>query len=530
MRLSKRWKIVLGCAGGALFAYTLVFAIGLAWVSRHGQQFILRQIQKRFQGEVQIDSINVKVYPQFQVTGTGVVVHFDGREDLPPLVSIQSFTAQANWLALWRLPRHISHVTLVGLRITIPAGVRRDLNLNGHKPLHWHGVYMDDVRADDATLTLLPKQAGKEPQVYDIASLEAHSTSSESTMAFRATLRIPVPPGNILSTGEFGPWDVNAPGQTPVSGSYTYDNADLGHFKGIAGILSSKGRYDGVIEKIVVKGNTDTPNFSVDSGDHPLDLTTVFDAIVDGANGDTTLDPVDARFRNTTLRTTGTIEGAPGRKGKTIRLQVSSTQARIEDILLLVVKNQPALTGDVRLNTAFVLPAGSRHDVLHRLFLSGSFTVDKAVFTNHGVEQKIDKLSMRSQGDTGDVPDDENVASQMQGQFRLCDGVLTFSDLNFRVPGAQVQMVGTFGLDNQTLDLHGTFDMDAKLSQTATGVKSFLLRAVNPFFAKPGGGTRIPFRIGGTARSPIYSLDLHRKKSEQPQSPATKAPDVAARN
>ena len=77
--------------------------------------------------------------------------------------------------------------------------------------------------------------------------------------------------------------------------------------------------------------------------------------------------------------------------------------------------------------------------------------------------------------------------------------------------------IGTFALANQALDLHGTFDMDARLSQTTTGVKSFLLRAVNPFFAKPGGGTRIPFKIGGTAKFPIYSLDRHRKNDDKTQ-------------
>jgi hypothetical protein len=139
------------------------------------------------------------------------------------------------------------------------------------------------------------------------------------------------------------------------------------------------------------------------------------------------------------------------------------------------------------------------------------------VFTNHGIEQKVDKLSMRSQGNTGDVPQDENVATEMKGRFRLQDGMIAFADLNFRVPGANVNVIGTFALANQALDLHGTFDMDARLSQTTTGVKSFLLRAADPFFAKPGGGTRIRFKIGGTAKFPIYGLDRHSKNDDKTQ-------------
>jgi hypothetical protein len=520
MKLARRWKIVLGILGGLFLVYCLVFAIGLVWVSRHGEQWVMQQIQKKLNGQVQLDSIHFKVYPSVQVTGTGLVILFKGRQDLPPLISIKSFTAQANWLELMRLPRHISHLTLVGLQITVPTGIPRNREERARPRMslgHLHGIFLDDVQADDATLTILPMQAGKEPQLYDLASIRAHSTSADGRMAFQTTLRIPVPPGDIFTRGSFGPWDADAPGLTPVSGSFTYDNADLGHFKGISGILSAKGRYDGALEQIAVDGTTDTPNFSVDSGGHPVDLTTTFHAIVDGVNGNTMLDPVDAHFRHTTFHATGIVAGTPGQKGKAVKLQVSTAGARIEDVLLLVVKDDPAMTGDVRLNTAFLLPARSKNDVINRLFLDGSFNVDQVVFTNHGIEQKVDKLSMRSQGNTGDVPQDENVATEMKGRFRLQDGMIAFSDLNFRVPGANVNVVGTFALANQALDLHGTFDMDAKLSQTTTGVKSFLLRAADPFFAKPGGGTRIQFKIGGTEKFPIYGLDRHRKNDDKTQ-------------
>jgi AsmA-like C-terminal region len=521
MKLTKPWKIVLAVVVCAVLVYSSIFAAGLIWVSRHGRQVILQQIQKQFHGDVQLDSLNIKVHPHVQISGTNVMVYFRGRHDLPPLISIKSFTVEASWLGLWRLPRHISHITLVGLQITIPAGVHRDqiveqrprrrFSLGGR----FHDIYMDDIQADDATLTILPKEAGKEPHVYDIASFHAHSTSGDGRLGFQATLRIPVPPGNVISNGSFGPWDGDAPGETPVSGSYTYDNADLSHFKGVSGILSSKGSYDGVLERIGVDGTTDTPDFSVDSGGHQFDLTATFQAIVDGENGDTTLDPVDAHFRHTNLHCTGVVAGVPGEKGKTVRLHITTEGARMEDLLLLAVKDEPAMTGDVRLDTAFLLPPRSKNDVLHRLFLDSTFNVDKVVFTSQGVEQKVDKLSMRSRGQHGDVPDGENIASEMRGRFRLQDGVITFSDLNFSVPGADVHVIGTFGLDNQALDFHGTFDMQASLSQTQTGVKSFLLRAVNPFFSKPGGGSRIPFKIGGTEKFPIYSLDLHRKREDQ---------------
>jgi len=58
------------------------------------------------------------------------------------------------------------------------------------------------------------------------------------------------------------------------------------------------------------------------------------------------------------------------------------------------------------------------------------------------------------------------------------------------------------------LDLHGTARLEAKLSQTTTGFKSFLLKAVSPFFSKKNAGTELPIKIGGTASSPSFGLDI----------------------
>jgi hypothetical protein len=51
--------------------------------------------------------------------------------------------------------------------------------------------------------------------------------------------------------------------------------------------------------------------------------------------------------------------------------------------------------------------------------------------------------------------------------------------------------------------------MDAKLSQTTTGFKSFLLRAVDPLFRR-SGRTVIPIRITGSRNEPSFGLDVKR--------------------
>jgi hypothetical protein len=53
--------------------------------------------------------------------------------------------------------------------------------------------------------------------------------------------------------------------------------------------------------------------------------------------------------------------------------------------------------------------------------------------------------------------------------------------------------------------------MQAKLSQTTTGFKSFLLRFADPIFSKGGKGAVLPIAITGSVQHPHYGLDLGHK-------------------
>jgi len=69
----------------------------------------------------------------------------------------------------------------------------------------------------------------------------------------------------------------------------------------------------------------------------------------------------------------------------------------------------------------------------------------------------------------------------------------------------------------EELDFTGTVELDAHLSQTVTGVKSWLLKPIDPFLAKNGKGTVIPITITGTRDHPDFGLNLHGKKKVDEQ-------------
>ena len=95
----------------------------------------------------------------------------------------------------------------------------------------------------------------------------------------------------------------------------------------------------------------------------------------------------------------------------------------------------------------------------------------------------------------------------MAGSFVLDDQVMTFRSLSFAVPGSGVDLVGSYDLDKDVLDFHGTLRLRAKVSQTMTGWKRWVLKPVDPFFAKDGAGTLLHIQVVGSARDPSFGRD-----------------------
>ena len=156
-----------------------------------------------------------------------------------------------------------------------------------------------------------------------------------------------------------------------------------------------------------------------------------------------------------------------------------------------------------------MLPPGE-NDVLERLRLDGRFTISGARFTNDDVQGKIEELSQRGRGKASE-PQKERVVSDFRGRFTLADGRLVLPGVAFAVPGAAVELAGTYTLRAGTLDFRGHLLLDANISQTMTGWRSLLLKAVDPIFRQEDGtGSALPIAIGGTRNAPDFGLDVRR--------------------
>jgi hypothetical protein len=283
-------------------------------------------------------------------------------------------------------------------------------------------------------------------------------------MGYDATLTNPKPPGAIHSVGTFGPWAATEPGDTPLAGNYTFDKADLGVFSSIAGILTSHGSFSGTLAAVHAKGEASVPDFRLKRSGNTVPLRTSFEVLVDGTNGNTILQPVHAVLGSTRLTTSGGVIKHEGDRRRSIDLTVSMPQGNLRDILHLAMKGTPFMEGELALNTKIGIPPLSG-SVQEKLKLDGRFKVTGGRFLKSTIQDQIDSLSRRGQGQPGNQKIDE-VVSDMSGSFLLENEVLTFRSLSFGVPGAWVDLKGTYEMGIDTLDFHGSLRLAAKVSQT----------------------------------------------------------------
>jgi hypothetical protein len=519
----RKWWFWVLTAGLLLVTGVAITASVLArrlepFVRNHTEQYL----RERFNADVDIGKLDASLPftspwrvilsrgkgAVVRASGEDITVRLKGRPEIPPILAIGKFEFDLDLATLWSHPIDVRRVRLERFNLTIPPkGARPQMpDIEVDPASAGGGVIIREVIADGSMLTILPKKADKAPLVFDLHELRLYGAGPGRPMDYKARLTNAKPPGIIVSSGTFGPWLAVEPAGTPLSGEYTFDKADLSVFKGIAGTLSSEGRFAGVLERVVVDGTSDTPDFRLSLSGNRVPLKTKFHVIVDATNGNTLLEPVEARLGRTTMVCRGGVVRNKDEIGKTIDLAVKLQRGNIEDLLRLAMKgNKPIMKGGVKLDMKMELPPG-RGEIADRLRLKGKFELLDAFFTSDTVQEKIDTLSRRGQGRPKDETIDE-VRSDMAGEFTMVYGSIEFSHLRFTVPGSAVELAGKYLFDTEQLDFRGKLRLEARVSQTMSGWKRWVLKPVDPFFAKDGAGTLLSIAVTGSRDDPKFGRD-----------------------
>jgi hypothetical protein len=478
---------------------------------------VLETLRTRFNSRVELDGFEVSVLKGLAIEGNGLRIY--SPEDVvaagatQPLIAIRHFTFHTNLAGLFLKPMHVGTVDVDGLVIDVPPKTQRNAGATtGRRRKGKITIVVDEIVCTGSRLLIESSKPDKDPKDFELERIEMHNVGPNQPWRYEATLTNALPKGEIHANGLFGPWQTENPGASSVLGHYTFDDADLGTIKGIGGTLSSVGNFNGQLNKITVQGTTKTPDFSIDTGDHPVPLETTFDAVVDGTTGDTYLNRVDATLGQSQFTTSGAVVNIKG-QGHQIDLEVEVPAGRIQDFLTLAVKTRPAImTGQIAMKAKIGIRPGKQR-VAEKLGIQGGFTLTAIHFTNPEWEDKVDMMSLRAEGDPKDAkPGAADVQSAMSGQFVMDHGELRFRSLKYTLPGADVALAGVYSMDGNRFDFTGTVRTNAKLSQmVASKWKALLLKPVDPFFNKNGAGAQIPVKISGTKGAPKFGLDLHHK-------------------
>jgi hypothetical protein len=499
-----RWIKIGGLLALVVIAGAAVLVIS-RWPFTRGA--MVKALQEKFASTVELKAFHGTYFtPGF--VAEGVTFRRNNDPDAPPIATVEKLTIQGAYWEFLSTPKRVRRVRIEGLRVFVSPGSESAGNAappgGGAKQPE---VIIDEVIADGAVLEIASGEPGKEPLKFEIHKLRLDSVAGDRPMSFHAALLNAKPPGEIRTDGHFGPLRSQNVGQTVVSGSYVFERADLGVFSGIGGTLSSTGKFNGMLERIEVGGSTDAPDFKVTSGGHAVDLRTQFHAIVNGMDGDVALQSVQAQLGQTSVVSQLEVAKKAAAEGKTVSLSATELQGRIQDWLRLFSKgDRPALTGTMNFRVRVLVPPGKR-GFMRRVNLQGDFGIDAANFVQPTTQEKVDNLSQVAQGEKKN-DDPASVVENLKGHVVLNDAIATFSDISFSVPGALAHVHGTYGLLTQRVDLHGTLQLDNKLSKGSKGMKSVLLKSVEPFLKKKNAGEIVPIRIGGTFSHPSYGLDV----------------------
>ena len=504
----KKTRNLIVCGALAMVVICLAGIVALALRWPLSREAVLKELEDESQSRVEVGAFHGTYFPRPGCVLERLTFQHNPKPGSPPLITVQRLRIEGSFSGLFT--RRVRRIRAEGMRILIPPrGSDEYFQTPKRSPF-----VIDDLVADGATLEVASREADKRPLKFSFHNFALSDVGSNGAASFHATLSNPEPPGEITTAGKFGPWSEDDVGKTAVSGDYLFQQADLGVFRGIAGLLSSSGRFSGVLDRIEVQGLTDTPRFTVSSSSHQVQLRTQFSALVNGKNGDTFLQKVEATFWKTTVWSEGSVAGRAGQPGKTGAVELGAKDGRIQDILLLFARSERApMSGTVSFHAKVFIPPG-RRPFLEKVELDGDFGIDAGSFTKSDTQEGVNHLSQGALSEEehhkteteGDDP--ETVLSGLKGHVLLRDGTARFSHLSFSVPGALAQLQGTYNLITEKIDLRGTLKTDSEPSNTTHGMKALILKVLDPFFKKKHAGYMMPVKITGTYEHPSFGLDL----------------------
>ncbi|HEY6490751.1 MAG TPA: AsmA-like C-terminal region-containing protein [Terracidiphilus sp.] len=455
-------------------------------------------------------------FPHPGFVAEGLILRRKSAPDLAPLGTVKQLAVQGAWTDFLLLRPRVRLVDLQALHIVIPApgsrANREDFPPGSAADFGGPDSLIQHLKIHDGLLEILRENGTLFS--FPIKELDLQNFQKGRTIKYVVDMQNAIPHGHIESSGNFGPLNAGNLAATPVSGTFAFSAVNLHDVGDLRGTLSSAGHFWGALGAIEAAADSDTPEFAVDDG-RPTPVHGNVRCTVNGLTGEVAFQQLEVKSGATTIVANGSVAGAP----KVTHLEVSIAHGRVQDVLRPFLHGAVPLTGRVDLRAQADLDrVQSGVGFLKRLHVNGTFDVPTGHATDPTMEKTLTDFSHRAQSHN-DAPGNEQAAdpeadalSTLRGRAQIENGVVSSPDLTFGVPGAQATLQGTFRFRDETAHLTGRLAMQAGISHTATGFKSFLLKPLDPFLRKGSAGAVIPIAVVGGPGHYEVTHDFSHKK------------------
>jgi hypothetical protein len=497
----------------ALFVVLVVALAGVAvmltyWPFRYREVHPL--LERTFRSKVIVKRYHRTYFPHPGYVAEDVIFYRHGDTQIPPLATLDRMTVVGTWTNLIFHPHELYEIRLGGLHVRIPpSGTKaRRLDFNeGVVVSSQQTIQIETIVADGTTLDFL-EDNGTPPLRLRFHLLQVHNVHQGQPLSFFARVMVPKPQGVVLANGSVGPFRTNDYGATPLSGTYSVQNADLSQVHGISGHASASGRYTGTFSGIESFGQVTIPDFRAASA-HRVQLDAAYRVLVNGINGDVEIRDIEVRTGKSFITARGSVVGKPNK----VNFTITAKDSRIQDLLKIVEPDDPSVFGKVNFHAAVNLNNGPGR-FLERLGLNGEISLAQVGLTNRGTQHDMDAFAARVQKDppSDSERDPPHVTVAASSLTTFHEGMAYFPDIHVTLPGADAHLNGTFNLMDTRIHFTGKADLQRDISRAANGWKSALLKPLIPFFRHNDAGTIVSIAVTGTAKHPKITQNvLHNK-------------------
>jgi hypothetical protein len=507
---SRRKKICVCGAGSGLTALIVagVVFMNVHWPYRYRE--VKPLLEEVLASQVKIGHYHRVYFPNPGFMATEITLRRKTAPDLPPLGSIESVVVEGTWRDLLLLRERVRSVDITKMHIVVPAlGSREnheDFPPGSSASFGGPSAVLEELRIHDSLLDIMRSNGDRFS--FPIRMLTVRNLQKGQALAYSVDMQNAKPTGHIFSTGSFGPLNDQNIGATRLSGDFTFASVNLHDLGDISGTLISKGHFQGELADIEADATSYTSDFAVGRG-KATPVTTAFRCAINGVNGDVTIRGVDAKTAATTIHAEGAIAGSP----KVTDLDLAVLGGRVQDLLRPFLMHEVPVAGTVWLHShAHVDATADGKGFLERLKVDGNFDVPAEKLTDKATEQKLSAFSQRETGVKDSKPDanssvataeipasnvPRDVLSSLNGHAQIRNGVISTQRVRFLIPGAGVDLSGTFNLCDGAVHLDGNLRMQANVSHADTGFKSIILKPLIPFFKKKQAGAVVPIAVTG---------------------------------